>query len=181
MKSCASLAISAVCLASGLLAAAPAQAAVTDWKTVDATVCQPYGPGTSASELVYNQLGVTNPGVTNESVMCPMPVDGDVAWSATPGTGAVVYAYFRAGATAGRIVCTAFASKASIVTGPTYSVTSNAGNVAAGARSQIYLMLADTTAGGWTTGPTTVLLCTLMPKVTLAGFSFIEGVITNTP
>ena len=154
----------------------PPAGALNDYKSIDAASCQPYGPNTTSSELVYNQLGVTS-----ESVLCPVMTDGDSSWSSTAGVGANMYIYFRAGGTAGKAACTAFASKATIIAGSTYSITANpATNVAADTRNYLYMDLAEI-SGSWTSAPTLVVLCTLTPKVTLAGFSFNENVVTNRP
>lgn len=154
--------------------------ASSDSKDIPASVCQPYGPGTTASELTYNQLGVTNPGITNESVLCPMTTDGELPWSSTPGGSAFVYAYYRTGASAGRVACTWFVSNSAVVPGPTYSVTANPGNIAANTRGLIGVDLADI-SDGWGRSPPTVALCTITPKTTLAIFLFQETVSTNVP
>ena len=172
----------AVMLTLGAVGLSPTAAlAADDWKVIPASVCQPYGPGTTASELTYNQLGVTNPGVTNESVLCPITTDGEVAWSSTPApSSAVIYAYYRTGAASGRVACTWFVSNAAVVSGPTYSVTANPGNIAANTRGLIGVVLVDI-SGDWGRSPPTVALCTLLPKTTLAIFSFQETVSTNVP
>ena len=163
-----------------LMASTPARASA-DSKTIDAVSCQPYGPNTTASELVYNQLGVANPGVTNESVLCPITTDGDTFWSSTAGASAALTVYYRTGAAAGKAACTAFASKATITAGSTYSITANpATNWGANTRVFAGLSLAEI-SGTWMTAPTLVVLCTLTPKVTLGGFSLDERVTTNSP
>lgn len=172
-------AVAILVLAVALAGSTSAQA-ISDWKNIAASSCQPYGPNTTVGELTYNQLGITNPGVTNESVLCPITTDGDNAWSSTAGTSAVIYVYFRTGAAIGRVVCTVFVSNAAMVSGPTYSVTSSLPDVAANTKAFAFLNLADI-SGGWTISPTTVALCTITPKTTLAGFLFRESVITNAP
>lgn len=172
--------IASAVIVGALTAGAPAKAS-DDYKTIDAATCQPYGPNTTASELVYNQLGVANPGVTNESVLCPLTTDGQVAWSSTAGVSAYMFVYYRAGATPGKVACTAFASKATINAGPVFSVTVNpSANLAANARDYLYFYLGET-SGTWNTAPTLVALCTLTPKAVLGGFSLNETVPTNVP
>ena len=162
----------------GLSVASSPAGASLDYKLVDGTSCQPYGPGTTTAELTYNQLGITNPGTTNESVLCPMPSDGDVTWGPTPGASAGANVHYHVGAVAGRLACTAFVGKANIG-GTTYTVTVNPANSVAGTSSHLTLPLAD--SAGWGAGPPTVLLCTLTPKVTLAAIDFHEMVVTDTP
>ena len=161
------------------LTATQAQA-VEDYKAINAVVCQPYGPNTVVSELTYSQKGVTNPGTTNESVLCAINSDGDSAYSSTPGAGANMYAFYQAGSIPGRAACTLFVSNAAMVPGPVYSVTVNPANVPAGTRSALVLLLADT-SGGLLIGAPSVALCTITPKATLAGFTFLESDITNKP
>lgn len=163
-----------------LTASNPAAAAY-DRKHIDAASCQPYGPNTTASELVYNQLGVTNPGVANESVLCPLTTDGDVAWSASVGASATLFVYFRPGAAPGKVACTVFAGKVTTNDGTTYSVTSNpATNTAANTRNLLVISLADSSAS-WAMAPPLVALCTLTPKVSLGSFVLREELATQVP
>jgi hypothetical protein len=180
MNLCKSHTIAAalVFLAAGSIMA-PAHAA-SDFKAISPAGCHPYGPNTTDSELTYNQLGITNPGVTNESVLCSITTDGDTFWSSTPGTSATLYMWFRAGSTAGRVACTVWASNATMTSGATYSTTVNPSNSAAYARSFSTFSLADI-SGFWGGGPPLVALCTLTPKATLGGFTFREDIVTNTP
>ena len=163
-----------------LTASAPAEA-VFDSKAIDAATCQPYGPNTTASELVYNQLGITNPGVTNESVLCPLTGDSDTAWSASPGVSASLFVFFRAGVTSGKVACTVFAGKVTTNTGATFSFTANPTvNTPANTRSNLFMGLADVSSG-WNFAPPLVALCTLTPKVSLGSFVFTESTLTNSP
>lgn len=177
-------AMTALALVGASLAAAPAHSiSITppdDWKYIDATACQPYGPGTVAAELTYNQLGISNPGTTNETVLCPMPTDSESSWSSYVGAIGSVFVHFRAGSIPGRVACTAFISKASMSSGAVFTVTSNPANSAANALTTLVINLADT-SGSWSVGPPAVLLCTLTPKVTLGGIYLDEGASTNTP
>lgn len=173
-------AIAALVLVGASLVAAPVLATSYDRKSVDATSCEPYGPGTVAAELNYNQLGITNPGTTNESVMCPLSTDSETAWASTPGTTGLVTVYYRAGATPGRVACTAFVSKASMSAGAVYSITSNPVDSSANARGSFIMNLADTSTD-WGMGPPLVLLCTLTPKATLGGIYLQELAPTNSP
>lgn len=167
-----------VILAGGLITV-PAHAA-NDRKAVNAANCQPYGPGTLASELTYDQRGITNPGTTNEAVLCVLPVDGDTVWSSTAGTSANAYVFYRAGAIAGKVACTAFVSSTAMVSGPTYSTSVSPSISAAYTRAYLTLQLADI-SGSWTIGAPTVLLCTITPKATLGGYTFNETVVTHLP
>lgn len=98
MKSSTCRVAAAVTLVVGIIPSMPAWA-TSDWKSIDAMACQPYGPDTTSAELIYNQLGVSNPGTTNESVMCPISADADTAWVSTPGLSGIIDVYFRTGAT----------------------------------------------------------------------------------
>lgn len=158
----------------------PQAQAIQDYKAINAVICQPYGPNTLVSELSYTQKGVTNPGTTNESVLCSIVSDGDQAWSTTAGASANWYAFYQAGAIPGRVACTVFVSNAAIWSGPVYSVTINPANEMAGARNVLILPLADL-SGAYGYGAPTVALCTITPKATLGGFTVHEKVITNTP
>lgn len=177
-------AVTALALVGASLAAAPAHSiSITptdDRKYIDATACQPYGPGTIAAELTYNQLGISNPGTTNESVLCPMPTDSESSWGSTVGAVGSVRVFFRAGSIPGRVACTVFISKASMSSGAVYTVTSNPPNSAANALTTLAINLADI-SGSWNVGPPAVLLCTLTPKVTLGGMYLDEQASTNTP
>lgn len=179
MKLPTTRAIPALVLLTSSFAIAPAHA-TGDWKFVDGTSCQPYGPGTTSAELTYNQLGITNPGTTNESVMCPLPTDSESQWSTTPGVTAHVLVYFRSGAVPGRVACTAFVSKASMTAGAVFTLTANPANSLANSLGTLSMNLADIN-GGWGVGPPAVLLCTLTPKATLGGMYLLEQASTNTP
>ena len=182
VKSGSTVWVSSAVIFLALTASAPAEAAVRDAKQIDAATCQPYGPNTTASELVYNQLGVTNPGVTNESVLCPLTSDSETTWSASPGVSAYMYVYYRAGAIAGKAACTVFAGKVTTNSGTTYSVTDNpAVNTAANTRSSLEMPLADSIGSIWAIAPPLVALCTLTPKVSLGSFALLEYAVTNTP
>lgn len=161
------------------LQASAAQATV-DYKSVNAVMCQPYGPNTTASELSYNQKGISNPGTANESVLCAMSSDAEASWGTVAGGNAQIYAFFQTGAVPGRIACTAFVSSAAMANGPVYTITVNPADVAVNTRSQLALPLADTSTV-WAIGAPTVILCTLTPKVTLGGFTIHEGVATDVP
>ncbi len=171
------LAVSFLAMSSFL--GAPQAQAVTDYKSISAVACLPYGPNTLLSELSYTQKGITNPGTTNESVLCSIVSDGDQPWGPTAGASANWYAFYQAGAIPGRVACTAFVSNAAMSGNPVYSVTVNPANQLAGARNYLTLPLADTS--NWGIGAPTMALCTITPKATLGGFTMSEGVITNTP
>ena len=135
---------------SSTLAVSPAQA--IDYKAINAVTCLPYGPNTTLSELTYNQKGITNPGTTNESVLCSVTSDAQVSYTTTPGESAQLNAFFQAGAIPGRAACTVWVSNSSMVSGPVYSMTLNPANSAAGERGYLVFDLADT-SGIWGVAP----------------------------
>lgn len=86
----------------GICMGAPEARAAADWKSITPSICQPYGPNTSASELSYTQKGITNPGTTNESVLCSLGSDGDSAWSNVNGGSGNIYVFYQVGGIPGR-------------------------------------------------------------------------------
>ena len=169
-----------VFLAAGSITA-PAHAAA-DYKVINPEACHPYGPGTTDSELSYSQVGITNPGVTNEAVICSITTDSETAWNASGTASATLYMWYRAGNIPGKVACTVWVSSNGMTSAPTYTTTINPPNVAAYARSiSTFSTLYDTTGGYWGAAPPLKALCTLTPKTTLAGFTFREDLSTNTP
>jgi hypothetical protein len=132
------------------------------------------------SELVYSQTGVYNPGTTNESVICEMPVDADHSWSSTPSNGTSLNVYFRAGSVSGKVACTAYTGSTGVLAGTTYSVANNPAGIAAGTRGNYVMQLAES-SGLYGAAPPTNVICTLTPKATLAAIFLFEDISTNTP
>jgi hypothetical protein len=163
-----------LCALAAALAPLPAAATIRDYKAFTSTECQPYGPGTTAAELTYNQLGITNPGATNETVICSTTSDSESVYADT----AQLFFWFRAGAIPGKVACTAFISSATMGTGTINTVSANPANVAASNRSVGTLTLNDTSAY-WSIGAPVTVVCTITPKAILGGFTFREDALTN--
>jgi hypothetical protein len=166
-------------LAAGLFAG-QAHSSTNDIKAISAALCQPFGPGTTIGELTYSQHGVTNPGTTNEMVICPITTDGDVHWSSSAGTSAYLEVYFRAGSVSGKAACTAYTGSIDINQGPFFSAAANPTPAAAGVRG-VYLMNIAESSAGYGVAPPTVLICTLTPKASLGAIFLHETVSTNIP
>ncbi|MGH8028708.1 MAG: hypothetical protein ACREO3_02110 [Arenimonas sp.] len=105
-----------------LLPATPAGAS-HDYKSVHGSQCLPRGPGTTAAELTIGAYGIANPGWTDETVICSLPVDNEQAWTGSN----ELFVRYRAGTVPGRITCTvssgAFGAQDEAVT--SYSSTSS--------------------------------------------------------
>jgi hypothetical protein len=172
--------VATLAMLAGGLASLPVQASTSDIKTISPTRCTPLGPGTTVAELTINSYGVFNPGDTNETVLCEIPVDSDVSWFATPGQSGIVRIDYRAGAIAGKVSCTAFAGSTVAVAGATFAETSSPATQAAGARGFYSLHLAEPT-GLYTAAPPTNVQCTLTPKAALGSITLYEYETTNTP
>ena len=160
--------------------ASQAAAITHDAKSISPMDCQARGPGTSASELTFGPYGITNPGSTSESVICPIPGDSDSGWSSTPGTSAYLFIYYRTGAVPGSVACSAFTSTAAVTASPSYSVSYSSYDIPASSRSNFALNLADN-GSVYTVAPPATLVCTLSPKTALGWIFFQENLATNTP
>jgi hypothetical protein len=151
--------------------------AASDFKIFTPAGCEAYGATTMPGELTYNQLGITNPGTTNETVICSLPVDSEVMWNGdTPK--ASVFVFYRSGAVPGKVACTAFVGNSAMAPGTVATVSGNPANLPANTRDDFQLDLLDN-SGSWGVGAPTTLICTLTPKATLGGFTFNEFVVTQ--
>jgi hypothetical protein len=173
-----SITVIVVVLAGGLVSAQTH--AASDIKSIGPLGCQPYGPGTTISELIYNQTGISNPGTTNESVICQIQGDAEGSWSSTPGSSANLYVWYRAGSVSGKVACTAYTGSTAVAAGSTYSVAHNPTAVAAGIRDHYTIQLAEV-SGAYGAAPPISMICTLTPKAILGTIFVEELVVTNTP
>lgn len=155
-------------------------AAATDGKSISPMACQPRGPGTTASELTYGPYGITNPGNTSESVVCPILADGDASWTTTPGASAYLRIYVRTGAGSGNVACSAFTGTAVVSANPTYAVSYGGYDYPPSTRYSFQLNLAEN-GGTYSTAPPVTLVCTLSPKTALGWIYLQENLATNTP
>lgn len=172
-------ACAALVLLLGGLVSQPA-AASQDYKSVSPMECLPRGPGTTFAELTYGPYGITNPGTSSESVICPIPGDSESGWTTTPGESASLVVYYRIGSVSGNISCTAFTGTTAVTSASGYSVSHASPTQAAGTRGFFLLSLADSSGilGG---APPASLVCTLSPKAALGWISFLETQETNVP
>jgi hypothetical protein len=169
----------ALAILAGSLAATPA-VALEDAKGISPNICMPRGPGTTVNELTYGPYGVTNPGDTNETVLCAISGDSDDTWSATTGASAYVYVHYRTGAVSGSVSCSAFAGSAVTTSSPTFSSSATSGVSPANYRGSFYIGLADVSQS-YGSAPPTVIICTLSPKAAIGWLYFKEYTVTNTP
>jgi hypothetical protein len=160
-----------VALAAGLCAS-PTMAASVDTKSISPSVCQPRGPDTTVSELTYSPYGITNPGSTNVSVICPINGDAEQSWGSETAGSPYVGIHYRAGAIAGFVGCTVFTGSAAFSALPTYSKSYTPPPSPANGRGSFHLSVADP-SGSNATPPPTVLICTISPKATL-GFIYLR-------
>jgi hypothetical protein len=169
-----------------LLAASVALAAVAapvhtaraadDFKFVHASACVPYTPNTQPADLQLTPAGYYNPGTLVERVLCPMPRDQDDAYLS--GDVDITVYYRGMGATSGRLTCTLYVGSSSM-TPSIYAQTVNGPYASNGARTNLVISGAGQ-PGGFLTAPVSVL-CSLDPKMALAGLFFNESGPTNFP
>ena len=164
----------------GALSASPTMAA-EDNKSISPSTCQPRGPDTTASELTYSPYGLTNPGSTNVTVICPINGDTESSWGTSVVAGSPYLAiYYRAGAIAGSVGCTVYTGSSVVVTGATYSSSYSPPPAPANTRGTFQLNLAEA-SGLYGNAPPTVLVCTISPKATLGWIYFREKTATDEP
>lgn len=155
-------------------------AAASDVKSISPMDCLPRGPGTTVNELTYGPYGITNPGTTTESVICPINGDSESHWSSTPGVGAYLEVYYRTGSEAGNLSYSAFVGTAATTPLPTYTVSHTSATQPANTRDQFTLDLADV-SGYYGIAPAASLVCTLAPKVGLGWIYLREYLATDVP
>jgi hypothetical protein len=146
----------------------------TDTKTQHPLTCLPKGPGTTAAELSVSVAGITNPGATDETVLCPVLTDTELTWNSEDPTNATINVGYRPGAVAGRITCTAFvvAPNGSPIGSSTVVSTLQAAN---GGHAQINITLAGPAFEVFNTSkPVLSVACLLTPKVTLVRVQLVE-------
>ena len=171
-----SVAIAAGLATFALVLAAPAQSA-EDFKFVAPVDCEPYGPGTQASEIQVTATGIYNPGTSAELVLCPMPRDQDDPFI----SGDVqVTAYYRAlGANSATMACTLYVGSTSMQGTAVYSASATGPFASNGARNQLTINGATQTQA-FSAVPVNVL-CSIGPKVSFGGIFWSEEGPTNTP
>jgi hypothetical protein len=156
----------------------PAATAAVDWKAMHGANCNA-GNGTSEAELTYGAYGVANPGVTDELVICPLPIDAETAWS-TPLKSQIEVRY-QAGSVPGRVVCSVYNGTAGAQDAPitTFSLTS--AMQPAGTRSSLLLTIPDADFTATPPVPAIAVACLLGPKVKLGGLFLVERQATHLP
>jgi hypothetical protein len=151
-----------------------------DTKTIHPTQCVASGANTTTAELSFGSFGVSNPGTTDETITCPLPIDIEEPWDfltyPTP-----VHVHWRTGSVPGRIVCTLFSGSIATQDGAVTSYTFTSDTLPANS-------ITSETAGGlaepnWsdTTPPAPVasVVCLLGPKTKIGGFFMFERHATN--
>jgi hypothetical protein len=162
------------------VSASPTMAAV-DSKSISPSTCQPRGPDTTASELTYSPYGLTNPGSSNVTVICPINGDTESNWGTTETVDSpYLSVYYRAGAIAGSVGCTVFTGSSVVATAPTYSKSYTPAPAPANTRANFRLNLVEA-SGLYAVAPPTVLVCTISPKATLGWIYLKETSVTHVP
>jgi hypothetical protein len=158
--------------------AAPVESvdAATDFKFVSALDCVAFTPNTQPGELQINASGVYNPGTTVERVLCPLPRDQDDAYIAND---VDITVYYRGMGAPGRVTCTLFVGSAYMQAGPVWTA-SVVGNSAGNGNRNSLVIVGATQDTEFLTAPANVL-CSLDPKMAIAGLFFNESGPTNTP
>jgi hypothetical protein len=168
---CASLVLLALAVPS-----APVRAS-SDWKTIHGSQCLPRGPGTTASEVTIGAYGIANPGDTDESVLCAIPVDNE---DTQPGSNEL-WVRFRAGAVPGRITCTVFTGAIGAQDEPVTSYSSiSAMQPANSPATQLALSIPTNTWSGAGAAVVSVA-CTMSPKTKIGSLILHEFGSTDTP
>jgi hypothetical protein len=168
---CASLVLLALVLPS-----TPVEAAA-DWKSIHGSQCLPRGPGTTAAELTLGAYGIANPGETDESVICSLPVDAETTWTGSN----ELYVRYRAGAVPGRITCTVFTGAVGAQDEPVTSYSAISAMQPAGSpATQLALSVPGNTYDG-AGSPVVSVVCVLSPKVKIGGLVLHEYNLTDTP
>jgi hypothetical protein len=153
-----------------------ASAATQDFKFVSALACIPFTPNTQAGELQITTAGIYNPGTSTERVLCPMPRDQDDPYLQNDTD---VTVYYRGLGAPGRVTCTLYVGSVYMQPTAIYTNTVVGNSVGNGGRDHLVIVGA-TQDQNYLTSPT-VVLCSLEPKMAIAGLFFFEGGPTNTP
>ena len=151
--------------------------AARDFKAFHGALCVARGPGTTPGELTAGAYGIANPGLTDESVVCPLDIDAETTWQGIQAP--TLYVHFRSGTEPGKLTCTvfvgSFGSQDTAIASYTASATS-----AAGAMNSLSLVVPEPT-WPWAGAPVVSVACTLSPKVKLGGMFLREFVGTDAP
>jgi hypothetical protein len=149
----------------------------SDWKTIHGSQCLPRGPGTTASELTIGAYGIANPGETDETVICAIPVDNEHQQVGSN----ELWVRYRAGTVPGRISCTVFTGAVGAQDEPVTSYSAMSALQAANSPStQLALAIPTSTWSGAGAAVVSVA-CTLSPKVKIGSLILHEYGDTNTP
>jgi hypothetical protein len=158
--------------------AAPAQHAdaASDFKFVSALDCVAFAPNTQPSELQMTAAGLYNFGSTYERVICPLPRDQDDAYL----SGDVdITVYYRGLGAPAHVGCTLYVGSSFMQAGAIYTSSAIGNPVGNGGRGALVITGASQDTE-FSTNPALVI-CTLEPKMALAGLFFNESGPTNTP
>jgi hypothetical protein len=175
-------------IACALVAAAavlmPAAAVTTnEYKAIHGAECRANGTSTTSAEVSVGSFGISNPGATDETVICPMPIDDEELWQQTGTDPTHVVVQWRTGNAPGRIACTAFSGSVAAQEGTVTSSSSTSNtNAANSITSQVAVQLpAADWFGESLPTPVATLVCVLGPKTKIGGIFMVETHQTNQP
>lgn len=166
---CASLVFLALALPS-----TPAEAGF-DFKTIHGSQCLPRGPGTTTAEVTIGAYGIANPGETDESVICTLPVDSEDPWTGSN----ELFVRYRAGSVPGRITCTVFTGAVGAQDEAVTSYSSISALQAAGSPATQLALAVPTNTWAGIGSPAVSVVCVMSPKVKIGSLIFREFNATN--
>lgn len=146
-------------------------ARANDNKGISSAACQPYGPGTVASDLTVSQNGIRNTTAGNKQIICPVNKDYFGQWNDT--TAASLIGYFKTGGSPGQMWCTSFVGGAASNNSGLYSNTGVSGQRPALTTGSVSVQLRDPTPDNLVIENANVI-CTLTPGVAFGGFFYVE-------
>jgi len=158
--------------------AAPVESvdAATDFKFVSALDCVAFTPNTQPGELQLTTAGIYNPGTSVERVLCPMPRDQDDPYIAND---VDITVYYRGLGAPARVTCTLYVGSVYMQSTSIYTSSTVGDPAGNGGRNNLVIVGAGQDSN-FLTAPTNVL-CSLDPKMAIAGLFFNESGPTNTP
>jgi hypothetical protein len=175
----------AMALATVLAAAFPAApaSATNEHKPTHGSQCVANGTSTTTAELSFGSFGVSNPGTTDETAVCPVPIDSEQEWLQTGTDPIHMVVLWRPGSVAGRIVCTTFTGSIAAQDGPVTSTTWTSD--VRPANSSVSMIAASPAAPEWgetaPPAPVVSLVCVLGPKTKIGGIFMVELHETHQP
>jgi hypothetical protein len=166
-----------------IAAVTPASAVVYDYKSVHGSQCVAGGENTTATELSYGSFGVSNPGITDEMVICPIPIDIESQWLTTQTNPTQMIVRYRTGSVPGRIICTTYSGSIAAQEGAVTSITSTSNMQPANSITNELGVSPPKPNWGYTTPPVppVSVACVLGPKTKIGAIYFVELKATHQP